>query len=158
MNDEILMTVLGKKLLDQELEQLVKVERAKIQIAISEARAHGDLKENADYQAAKEKQSLIEGRIKELQHKVAKAKIIEPKQIQGTTKVVFGTTVTISDDTGTSITYILVGEDEAKTAKNKIFYKSPLGSSLIGKEMGDTVIVKAPKGDREYTIENIEYN
>lgn len=151
------MTPFGKKLLDDELEKLIKVDREETKQAIAEAREHGDLKENAEYHAAKEKQSHIEGRIAELQAKLGSANVIDVASIQND-KVVFGATVTIYHlEKEESFTYELVGEDEAKTAAHKISYNSPLGMALIGKEEGDEVIVKAPKGDIQYEIENIEY-
>ncbi|MBP9673833.1 MAG: transcription elongation factor GreA [Bacteriovoracaceae bacterium] len=158
MNEEYLMTPQGKKILDEELERLIKVERESIKTALIEARAHGDLKENAEYHSAKEKQSLVEGKISELQNRVAKAKVIDPHHIKAENKVVFGATVKIFDlQNEVHITYTIVGEDEAKNDKTKISYKSPLGMSLIGKDVGDVVVVKTPKGDREYEIESATY-
>jgi transcription elongation factor GreA len=155
--DEVLMTQNGKKMLDQELENLVKVERDKVIQAIAEARAHGDLKENADYSAAKERQSIIEGRILELQGKINRARVIDVTKTS-TSKIVFGATVSLLDtEKNTKVVYQIVGEDEADLKKGKISYLSPLGKAMIGKEEGDTVIVKAPKGDVEYEVENIEY-
>lgn len=151
------MTVLGKEMLDKELEQLIKVDREQIKQAIAEARELGDLKENAEYHAAKEKQSHIEGRIMELQNKVARAKIVDVKNMK-TDKVVFGATVTLYDSAKEiSITYQIVGEDEAMTSNSKISFNSPIGKALIGKEVGDEVVVKAPKGDIFYEIEDVEY-
>jgi transcription elongation factor GreA len=155
--DEVLMTQNGKKMLDQELENLVKVERDKVIQAIAEARAHGDLKENADYSAAKERQSIIEGRILELQGKINRARVIDVSKTS-TSKIVFGATVSLLDtEKNIKVIYQIVGEDEADLKKGKISYLSPLGKAMIGKEEGDTVIVKAPKGDVEYEVENIEY-
>ena len=157
MSDEFPMTVVGKEALDKELEQLVKVEREQVKVEIAEARAHGDLKENAEYHAAKEKQSHLEGRIMELQNKVARARVIDPATIDSD-RIVFGATVKMTDvEKDTSTTYQIVGEEEAQSDKGKISYKSPLGKSLIGKESGDTTIVRAPKGDIEYEIESVEY-
>lgn len=151
------MTVLGKQMLDKELEQLIKVDREQIKQAIAEARELGDLKENAEYHAAKEKQSHIEGRIMELQNKVARAKVVDTKNMNSD-KVVFGATVTLYDSAKeTSITYQIVGEDEAMSSSSKISYNSPIGKALIGKEVGDEVVVKAPKGDIYYEIEDVEY-
>lgn len=157
MNEQIPMTIRGKALLDQELENLVKVEREKIKIAISEARAHGDLKENADYHSAKEKQAHIEGRIKELQYKVNNAKVIDIATLSGTI-VRFGATVTLYDvEKDRTITYQIVGPDEADTKLNKVSFSGPLATALLGKEEGDTVIVQAPKGPLEYEIEKVQY-
>lgn len=151
------MTKAGKEMLDKELEQLIKVDRENIKVAIAEAREHGDLKENAEYHAAKEKQSHIEGRIGELQNKVARAKVIDFSNTNHE-KIVFGATVTLFDtEKETSVTYQIVGEDEAMTSSDKISYTSPIGKALIGKEEGDEVVVKAPKGDVYYEIENVEY-
>lgn len=151
------MTKAGKEMLDKELEQLIKVDRENIKVAIAEAREHGDLKENAEYHAAKEKQSHIEGRIGELQNKVARAKVIDVTSVENE-KIVFGATVTLFDsEKDTSVTYQIVGEDEAMTSSDKISYTSPIGKALIGKEEGDEVVVKAPKGDVYYEVENVEY-
>lgn len=152
------MTLLGKKLLEDELAQLIRVEREQIKQAISEARELGDLKENAEYAAAKERQSIIEGRILDLQSKLARARVINVGTLQ-TDKIVFGATVTIYDQQkDVTVTYQIVGEDEAMTDPNKISYNSPLGKSLIGKEAGDEVIVKAPKGDLTYEVQDVKYS
>lgn len=151
------MTLNGKKLLDEELNKLIKVDREEVKNAIAEAREHGDLKENAEYHAAKEKQSHIEGRIAELQSKLANANVIDVSKIKSE-KIVFGATVTVFNvEKEESFTYEIVGEDEAKTATHKISFNSPLGMALIGKEEGDEVIVKAPKGDIQYEVESVEY-
>ena len=152
------MTKHGKELLDQELNKLIKTDREEIKIAIAEARAHGDLKENAEYHAAKEKQGHIEGRIAELQSKLAGAKVIDVSTIKNQEKIVFGATVKLyHTETDNTIIVEIVGEDEAKTAQHKISYSSPLGKALIGHEEGDTVIVKAPKGDIHYEVEEVSY-
>jgi transcription elongation factor GreA len=152
------MTTNGKKALDEELDKLIKVEREQVKSEIAEARAHGDLKENAEYHAAKEKQSHLEGRIAELQSKLANAKVIDVSTVKGQSKVVFGATVTLySHDKDNSFTYQIVGEDEARNGENMISYSSPLAMACIGKEEGDEVIVKAPKGDMTYEIETVEY-
>jgi transcription elongation factor GreA len=143
---EFPMTLLGKKMLDQELEHLIRVDREELKIALAEARELGDLKENAEYHAAKEKQSHLEGRIMELQAKVARAQIIDPSKFNGD-KIVFGATVTLFD----------VEKDEAKSSPHKISFNSPLGRALIGKENGDEVIVKAPKGNVTYQVEDVQY-
>ncbi len=151
------MTLAGKKMLDDELEHLIKVEREDIKVAIAEAREHGDLKENAEYHSAKEKQGHIEGRIAELQSKIAVAKVVDVASLEAD-KIVFGATITIySDEKDESKTIQIVGEDEASTGENKISYNSPLGKALIGKEEGDEIVVKAPKGDVIYTVEEFEY-
>src|SRR5690606_21241301 len=151
------MTLNGKKKLDDELARLLKVDREEIKTAIAEAREHGDLKENAEYHAAKEKQSHIEGRIAELQGKIGMANMVDVSKIN-TEKIVFGATVTIFNVAKEeSMTVQIVGEDEAQSDKGKISYNSPLGKALIGKEEGDEIIVKAPKGDIEYAIESVKY-
>ena len=152
------MTVHGKNLLEDELTHLIRNEREQIKQAISEARELGDLKENAEYSAAKERQSIIEGRILDVQSKIARGRVIDVSTLNSL-KVVFGATVTIYDhQKEISITFQIVGEDEAMTDPKKISYNSPLGRSLIGKETGDEVIVKAPKGDLTYEIQNIKYS
>jgi transcription elongation factor GreA len=155
--EEVPITLIGKNKLQTELDQLVKIEREVIKIAISEARALGDLKENAEYHSAKEKQSIIEGRIAQLQGILARSRVVEVSKIKSQ-KIVFGATVQVID-TQKEIRhkYIIVGEDESNSRENKISYTSPLGRALIGKEEGETVIVKAPKGDVEYEIESFEF-
>lgn len=151
------MTVLGKKLLEDELTKLIKTDRENIKQEIAEARSHGDLKENAEYHAAKEKQSLIEGRIAELQGKLASAKVVNVQDIQSET-ITFGATVEIFNIEKDQKQIIqIVGEDEASSELGKISYNSPLAKALIGKEEGDEAIVKAPKGDIHYEILSIEY-
>ncbi len=151
------MTVFGKKQLDAELESLLKNDREELKIQIAEARAHGDLKENAEYHAAKEQQGHVEGRIGEIQGKLATANVIDPKKSTNE-KIVFGATVTITHVENDETTTIqIVGEDEAMTDPNKISFSSPLGKALIGKEEGDEAIVRAPKGNIEYEIEKVEY-
>ncbi len=154
---EMPITLDGKNKLEAELEVLVKVEREEIKIAISEARELGDLKENAEYHSAKEKQSIIEGRIAQIQGILARSRVVDISKISST-KVVFGATVTMLDlQKDITVTYKIVGEDESNLKENKISFNSPLGKALIGKEEGDTVIVKAPKGDVEYEIESLEF-
>lgn len=151
------MTLVGKKKLEEELEFLTKVERDKVIKAIAEARAHGDLRENADYHAAKERQSHIEGRVLDIQGKLNRARVIDVSTIKFD-KIVFGATVRLFDtDKDTTVTYQIVGEDEADLKNGKVSYISPLGKAMIGKEVGDLVIVKAPKGDIEYEVVAIEY-
>lgn len=155
--DETPITLVGKNKLQAELDQLVKVEREEIKIAIAEARELGDLKENAEYHSAKEKQAIIEGRIAQLQGVLARSRVVEVGKIKSQ-KIVFGATVIIFDaEKEIRHTYIIVGEDESNSRENKISYTSPLGRALIGKEEGDTVVVKAPKGDMEYEIESFEF-
>lgn len=151
------MTVYGKKLLEEELLQLIRVEREQIKQAISEARELGDLKENAEYHAAKEKQSIIEGRILDVQSKIANARVVNVSTTKHD-KIVFGATVTIYDtQKDITVTYQIVGEDEAKSDPNKISYNSPFGKAMIGKEIGDEVVVKAPKGDLLYEVKDVQY-
>lgn len=154
--NEFPMTVTGHKMMETELTTLIRVDREQIKQAISEARELGDLKENAEYHAAKEKQSHLEGRIQEIQAKLARARIVEVKA-PPSGAIVFGATVRLTDSKGTEITYQIVGEDEAMTDMSKVSYSSPLGKALIGKEEGDEVIVKAPKGDVTYEVQSVEY-
>lgn len=152
------MTILGKNMLESELAQLIKVEREEIKRAISDARELGDLKENAEYHAAKERQSIIEGRIIDLQSKLARAKVIDVSLLKAE-KIVFGATITIFDNQKEiELTYQLVGEDEAGSSASKISFNSPLGKAFIGKEAGDEVIVKAPKGDLSYEVISFKYS
>ena len=152
------MTQLGKKMLEDELHQLIKVDREQIKAAISEARDLGDLKENAEYAAAKERQSIIEGRIMDLQSKLARARVIDVNSLNSQ-KIVFGATVCIFDNQKEiEITYQIVGEDEAIHDHKKISFNSPLGKALIGKEVGDEVVVKAPKGDLTYEVLSFKYS
>jgi transcription elongation factor GreA len=147
----------GYAKIEAELDQLIKVEREELKTTIAEARDLGDLKENAEYHAAKEKQAQVEGRIAQLQGIIANSKVIDVTTVDSD-KIVFGATVTILNvDTDETVTYKIVGEPESDIKQGKISYSSPLGKSLIGKEEGDTVIVKAPKGDIEYEVESIEY-
>lgn len=158
MSDEkIPMTVEGKKLLEEELKNLMHVERPKIIAAIEHARSLGDLSENADYSAAKERQGFIEGRIQEINGKIARAQVIDPTSIQSD-KVVFGATVDLEEEeSGNAITYKIVGQDEADIKKNKVSITSPLARSLIGKKEGDEVEVHAPKGKILYSVVKIRY-
>lgn len=151
------MTLKGKKLLEEELKVLITVDREYIKQAISEARDLGDLKENAEYHAAKDKQSHIEGRILDVQSKLARARVVDAGTIKQD-KIVFGATVKIFDNQKeVEMNFQIVGEDEAMTDPNKISYNSPLGKALIGKEVGDEVVVKAPKGDLTYEVQDIKY-
>lgn len=157
MQGETPITKSGYEAVEKELNQLIRVDREEIKKAISEARELGDLKENAEYHSAKEKQALIEGRISQLQGIIASAKIVDPSTMSGD-RVVFGATVTLLDvDKDENVTYQIVGDIESDSSKGKISFQSPLGRALIGKEAGDTVIVKAPKGDIEYEVEEVEF-
>lgn len=157
MNTQPLLTLEGKVQIEKELDYLIKVERESIKHALAEARALGDLKENAEYISAKEKQSHLEGKIAELQSVLNTSRVIDVTTIKSE-KVVFGATVKLMDvEKGTTATYQIVGNNEADTQKGKVSYTSPLGKALIGKEAGDTVLVRAPKGDIEYEIESFEF-
>ena len=152
------MTVRGEQVLREELERLKKVERPRITQAIAEAREHGDLKENAEYHAAREQQSFAEGRIKELEHKLSHSQIIDVTTIPVTGKVVFGATVTMVDvEENRTVTYRIVGEDEADAKANLISVNSPIARALVGKMEGDEVTVNAPGGDVVYEIEAVEH-
>ena len=152
------MTVEGELSLREELERLKKVERPKIIQAISEAREHGDLKENAEYHAAREQQSLNEGRIQDIESKLADAQIIDVTKIPVTGKVVFGSTVTIVDgDSDDEATYQIVGEDEADLKQGKISVLSPISRALIGKDTGDVASVNSPSGVKDYEILKVEH-
>ena len=152
------MTVQGEQALREELERLKKVDRPRITQAIAEAREHGDLKENAEYHAAREQQSFAEGRIQELEYKLSHAQIIDVMTIPATGKVVFGVTVTlINVDDDRTVTYRIVGEDEADAKANLISVSSPSARALVGKTEGDEVTVNAPGGDVTYEIDAVEH-
>jgi len=156
--NKVPLTVTGANKLRTELEELKTVVRPRIIQAIAEAREHGDLKENAEYHAAREQQSFAEGRIAEIEGKLANANIIDVTKADANGKVVFGATVKIEDvDSGKEVTYQIVGEDEANIKEGRISVGSPIARALIGKEEGDAVIVKAPGGDIEYEIISVEY-
>jgi transcription elongation factor GreA len=158
MSTKFPMTEQGAEKLRLELEDLKKVQRPRIVQAIAEAREHGDLKENAEYSAAREQQSFCEGRINEIEGKLSNAQIIDVTKIPHSGKVLFGTTVTIINlDTDQSMTYQIVGDDEADVKSNKISVNSPIARALIGKEEGDVVVVKAPGGDVDYEIDKVEH-
>ena len=155
---KIPLTVHGAELLKAELQQLKSVARPEIIAAIAEARSHGDLSENAEYEAAKEKQGFIEGRIAELENKLSLAQIIDPKEIHADGRIVFGTTVTVLDlETDDETTYQIVGDDEAEIKEFKISVNSPIARAMIGKEEGDIAEVQAPSGVREYEILTVQY-
>jgi transcription elongation factor GreA len=152
------LTVTGANKLRTELEELKTVIRPRIIQAIAEAREHGDLKENAEYHAAREQQSFAEGRIAEIESKLSNANIIDVTKTDANGKVVFGATVKIEAlDSGKEVTYQIVGEDEANIKEGRISVGSPIARALIGKEVEDVVIVKAPGGDIEYEIIAVEY-
>lgn len=158
MSTKFPMTIHGAKKLELELEDLKKVQRPRIVQAIAEARAHGDLKENAEYSAAREQQSFCEGRIQEIEGKLSNAQIIDVTKIPHTGKVIFGTTVTILNiETEQTVTYQIVGDDESEIKANKISVNSPIARALVGKEEGDIVVVKAPGGEVEYEIDKVEH-
>jgi len=152
------ITKFGAELLKAELHRLKHVERPAVIISISEARAQGDLSENAEYDAAKERQGFIEGRIKELETMLSGAQIIDPATLEVDGRVVFGATLDLEDlEDGTKFTYQIVGDDEADIELNKISISSPIARALIGKEEGDVVAVQAPGGNREVEILAVRY-
>ena len=152
------LTKRGAEKLKAELHRLKTKDRPEVINAIAEARAQGDLSENAEYEAAKERQGFIEGRIAEIENKLARALVVKPAEIHAEGKVVFGATVTLSDaDSGDEVRYQIVGDDEADIKDNKISISSPISRALIGKEEGDVAEVQAPGGVREYEIVSVEY-
>ena len=156
--NKVPMTINGSNLLKDELKNLKSIERPKITQAIKEAREKGDLKENAEYHAAREQQSFTEGRIKDIEAKLSNAQVIDIKSIPQSSKVIFGSTVVIKKtDVNKNVTYTLVGEDEADIKKNKISITSPIARSLVGKEEGDCVEIKTPDGATEYEIVEVKY-
>lgn len=152
------MTVGGSERLREELSQLKSEQRPKIIKAIAEAREHGDLKENAEYHAAREQQSFCEGRIGEIEGKLADAQVIDVTKIEATGRVIFGTTVKlINIETDKAVIYQIVGEDEADVPKGKISVSSPIARAIMGKREGDEIVVNAPAGDIEYEIGKVEH-
>ena len=152
------ITINGLKNLKTELEDLKNVQRPKIVEAIAEARSHGDLKENAEYHAAKEQQALMESRVIAINDLIARANVIDVTKIENNGKVIFGSTVKLQDlETNKEITYKLVGQDEADNKKNLIFFKSPIGKALIGKDKGEMIIVNTPSGEKNFEILDVEY-
>ncbi|WP_018274627.1 transcription elongation factor GreA [Teredinibacter turnerae] len=152
------MTVEGEKALREELDHLKKVQRPKITAAIAEAREHGDLKENAEYHAAREQQGFCEGRIQDIEAKLSNAQVIDISKMPVGEKVIFGVTVRlINVETDEEISYKIVGEDEANLKQNKISVTSPIARALVGKEVGDVALVKAPGGDIEYEIDAVSH-
>jgi len=155
---KIPLTVRGAELMRAELHQLKTVERPKVIASIQEARTHGDLSENAEYDAAKERQSFIEGRIVELEGKLANAQIIDPAHVDADGRCVFGSTVDLEEvGSGETVTYQIVGDDEADIKSGKISISSPIARALIGKYSGDVAEVKAPGGIKEYEILDVKY-
>ncbi|MDP2811562.1 MAG: transcription elongation factor GreA [Rhodocyclaceae bacterium] len=152
------ITLHGAKMLREELKRLKTVDRPTIVVAIAEARAHGDLSENAEYAAAKERQSFIEGRIAEVEGKLGNAQIIDPAALDADGRVVFGATVEMEDaDSGQTVVYQIVGDDEADLKQGKISLNSPVARAMIGKYAGDVVEVQTPGGRREYEILDVRY-
>jgi len=152
------ITVNGLQNLKKELEDLKNVQRPKVVEAIAEARSHGDLKENAEYHAAKEQQALIESRVIAINDLIARANVIDVTKIDNEGKVIFGSTVKLQDlETAKLITYKLVGQDEADIKKNLIFFKSPIGKALIGKNKSEMVTVNTPSGEKSFEILDVQY-
>jgi transcription elongation factor GreA len=151
------MTSRGAELLRQELTQLKNVERPKVSQQIAEARSHGDLSENAEYDAAREKQGLMEARIRDIEAKLANAQVVDPRSLQTDGRVVFGATVDVEDDKGESSTWQIVGEDEADIKEGRIFVGSPIARALIGKAPGEAVKVQTPGGVKGYEILDVRY-
>ena len=157
MVEKVPVTAKGFTALNDELKDLAHVQRPDVIRAIAEAREHGDLSENAEYHAARERQSFIEGRVKELESLIARADVIDPAKMSGST-VKFGATVTVADeDTDEEKTYQIVGETEADIAKGKLNIRSPLARALIGKETGDSVEVMTPGGGKSYEVVSVEF-
>ena len=154
--DKMPMLQEGYDRLNSEVRHLKTVERPAIIDAIEEARAHGDLSENAEYHAAKERQGQVEATIAEIEDRLSRAMVIDPKSLSGD-KVIFGATVHLLDDNDKKITYQVVGQTEADAKVGRISYSSPLGRALIGRSVGDDVEVSAPSGDKYYTIEKVEF-
>jgi transcription elongation factor GreA len=156
--NKVPMTVRGHELLQEELKRLKSVDRPTVIQAIAEARAHGDLKENAEYHAAKEQQGFIEGRIKECEGKLSNLQVIDVTAIDAKGRIVFGSTVELLDDaTGKEIVYKIVGEDEADIKQGLISYSSPIARALIGKNEGDEIVFSAPGGEKHYEVITVSY-
>ena len=157
MNKEPI-TVEGLEKLKSELDELKNIKRPQIVAAIAEARSHGDLKENAEYHAAKEQQAQTESRVIEINDVIARANVIDIKKIENNGSIIFGSTVTVKDlDDDKKKTYKIVGKDEAEISKNLIYFKSPIGKALIGKSTEDMVVVVTPSGDKTFEVLNIKY-
>ena len=158
MTKKVPMTVEGAQRLKTELHRLKTIDRPAIIAAIAEARSHGDLAENADYDAAKERQGFIEGRIHEIERRLAHAQVINPAEIDADGRIVFGATVELADvESGDEVTYQIVGDDEADLKHGKISVSSPIARALIGKSAGDVAEVNTPGGAREYEILSVRY-
>lgn len=156
--NNIPMTIEGEAKLRAELEHLKKIERPRIIQAIAEARAHGDLKENAEYHAAREQQGFTEGRIQEIENKLSRVQVIDITKLPANGRVVFGATVSIINTaTEKCQTYRIVGDDEADARDSKISYQSPIARALMGKVIGDVVVVKTPSGEFEYEVDKVEH-
>ena len=155
--DKIPMTLEGEKLLRDELSELKTIIRPQISEAIKEAREKGDLKENAEYHAAREQQSFAEGRIKDIEGKLSNAQIIDITRMPVSDKVIFGTTIIVADENNNEITYKIVGEDEADLKKDKLSVTSPISRALVGKSEGDEVTIKTPSGNIIYEIVEVKY-
>ena len=152
------ITIQGLKKLKEELEDLKKNKRPKVVAAIAEARAHGDLKENAEYHAAKDQQGHIEGRVLQINNLIASANVIDVTKIENKGKIIFGSTVTVKDlEKGDRKSFKIVGKDEADINKNLIYFRSPIGKSLIGKTAKDLVVVNTPSGEKNFEILDIKY-
>jgi transcription elongation factor GreA len=157
MSDRQPMTIQGKAKLETELKNLVQVERPNVIKAIEEARSHGDISENADYDSAKDRQGMIEGRIAEIQGRLANAEVVDPSQLQSGT-IIFGATVELQDlETEDKVSYQIVGEDESNVKQGKISIFSPIARSLIGKKKGDIIEFKSPKGEKEFEVLNFYF-
>jgi transcription elongation factor GreA len=156
--NKVPITIKGLQKLREELQELKSVARPRVITAIAEARAHGDLKENAEYAAAKDQQSFIEGRIAELEGKISNAQVIDVSTVNAQGKVVFGATVDlVNEETGEEVTYQIVGDDEADIKTGMISISSPIARALIGKEEGDIAVVQTPSGSKEYEIVAVRY-
>ena len=152
------ITISGLVKLKKELEELKNVQRPKIVSAIAEARSHGDLKENAEYHAAKEQQSLLESRVLEINDTIARANVIDVTKIENEGKIIFGSSVYLKNlESSQKLNYKIVGKDEADIKNNLIYFKSPVGKGLIGKNVGDMVTINTPSGEKNYEILNVEY-
>ena len=156
--DKLPITIAGEQKLTEKLRQLKIKDRPEISQAIAEARAHGDLKENAEYHAAREQQSISESKIQEINDVIARANIIDVKNIQNSGKIIFGSTVELLNiKTEEKKTYKIVGKDEADIKKNLIYFRSPIGKGLIGKNKSDTVKITTPAGEKKYEIKDVKY-
>jgi len=152
------ITVEGLEKLKLELDQLKNIKRPEIVAAIAEARSHGDLKENAEYHAAKEQQAQMESRVIEINDIIARANVIDIKKIENNGNVIFGSTVTVQEiEVNKKKTYKIVGKDEADISKNLIYFRSPIGKALIGKSLEDMVVVETPSGEKTFEVLNIQY-